>query len=91
MTERFETADQATDAPAPDAPTDGAQSVEAQAAAALPADTQIAELDQLIGELKEKVGALREGEFDASALETRLRELTDLASRAASTLDSVSR
>ena len=31
------------------------------------------ELDALIGELKEKVASLREGEFDASALETRLR------------------
>lgn len=49
------------------------------------------ELDQLIGELKDKVSTLREGEFDASALEGRLRELTDLASRAASALDSVSR
>jgi len=49
------------------------------------------ELDGLIVELKEKVGTLREGEFDASALETRLRELTELASRAASTLESVSR
>ena len=49
------------------------------------------ELDALIGELKEKVASLREGDFDASALETRLRELTDLAARAASTLESVSR
>ncbi len=49
------------------------------------------ELDVLIAQLKEKVSSLREGEFDASALETRLRELTDLASRAASTLESVSR
>ncbi len=49
------------------------------------------ELDTLIAQLKEKVSSLREGEFDASALETRLRELTDLASRAASTLESVSR
>ncbi len=64
---------------------------DAQIADTQNADTQIAELDQLIGELKEKVGSLREGEFDASALEARLRELTDLASRAASTLDSVSR
>lgn len=49
------------------------------------------QLDTLIGELKAKVGALREGEYDASALETRLRELTELANRAASTLESVSR
>lgn len=49
------------------------------------------ELDRLISDLKEKVGSLREGEFDAAALETRLRELTDLAARAASTLESVSR
>lgn len=49
------------------------------------------ELDSLITDLKAKVSTLREGEFDAAALETRLRELTDLASRAASTLESVSR
>lgn len=49
------------------------------------------QLDELIGQLKEKVSSLREGELDATSLETRLRELTDLASRAASTLDSVSR
>jgi hypothetical protein len=49
------------------------------------------ELDGLIVELKEKVSTLREGEFDAGALEARLRELTELASRAASTLESVSR
>lgn len=49
------------------------------------------ELDALIAELKGKVSALREGEFDAQALETRLREVTELASRAASTLESVSR
>jgi len=51
----------------------------------------IEELDVLIGELKTKVSTLREGEYDAAALEARLRELTDLASRAASTLESVSR
>jgi hypothetical protein len=49
------------------------------------------ELDGLIVELKEKVSTLREGEFVAGALEGRLRELTELASRAASTLESVSR
>jgi Ni,Fe-hydrogenase III large subunit len=49
------------------------------------------ELDGLIAELKRKVSSLREGEFDAQALETRLREVTELASRAASTLESVSR
>jgi hypothetical protein len=49
------------------------------------------ELDGLIIELKDKVSRLRDGEFDAGALETRLRELTELASRAASTLESVSR
>ena len=54
-------------------------------------EATLAELDQLIGELKDKVSTLREGEFDAAALEGRLRELTDLASRAASALDSVSR
>jgi uncharacterized protein YlxW (UPF0749 family) len=57
------------------------------------ADTQQAlnDLDDLVGELKAKVAALREGEFDAAALETRLRELTELAARAASTLESVAR
>lgn len=54
-------------------------------------EATLEELDQLIGELKDKVSTLREGEFDAAALEGRLRELTDLASRAASALDSVSR
>jgi hypothetical protein len=49
------------------------------------------ELDVLIAELKGKVSSLREGEFDAQALEARLREVTELASRAASTLESVSR
>lgn len=49
------------------------------------------ELDSLIGELKATIGSLREGEFDAGALESKLREVTELASRAASTLDSVSR
>lgn len=59
----------------------------------LDASTQatLSELDGLIGELKTKVSSLREGDFDAGALETRLRELTELASRAASTLESVSR
>lgn len=49
------------------------------------------QLDELIGELKTKVAGLREGEFDAEALESRLREVTELASKAASTLDSVAR
>jgi hypothetical protein len=49
------------------------------------------ELDQLIGALKEKVSSLKEGEFNAEALESSLREVTELASRAASTLESVSR
>lgn len=59
----------------------------------LDADTQQAlnDLDSLVEELKAKVSTLREGEFDAAALESRLRELTELASRAASTLESVSR
>lgn len=48
------------------------------------------ELDVLVDELKEKVSALREGELDASALEARLTELTDLATRAASALESIS-
>lgn len=49
------------------------------------------QLDELIGELKSKVAGLRDGEFDAQALEARLREVTELASKAASTLDSVAR
>ncbi len=59
----------------------------------LDADTQqsLTDLDGLITELKQKVAALREGEFDAAALESTLRELTELAARAASTLESVSR
>lgn len=64
---------------------------EANPADAETTEAKISELDSLIGELKDKVGSLREGELDAAALEARLRELTDLASRAASTLDSVSR
>lgn len=56
-----------------------------------PASDSLAELDGLISELKDKVGTLKDGEFDAGALEARLRELTDLASRAASALESVSR
>jgi hypothetical protein len=51
----------------------------------------LSELETLIGELKEKVSALREGDLDAATLESKLRELTELASRAASTLDSASR
>ncbi len=49
------------------------------------------ELDSLIGELKNAIASLKEGEYDAPALESRLREVTELASRAASTLESVSR
>jgi hypothetical protein len=56
-----------------------------------PEQEKLDELDSLIADLKEKVGTLRDGEFDAAALEGRLRELTELASRAASTLESVSR
>lgn len=51
----------------------------------------LAQLDELISELKDRVASLREGELDAAALESRLRDLTELASRAASTLESVSR
>lgn len=49
------------------------------------------QLDQLINDLKAKVSGLRDGEFDAESLEARLREVTELASKAASTLDSVAR
>lgn len=58
---------------------------------AAPGPGPLTELEGLITELKEKVAALREGEFDPAVLETRLRELTELASRASSTLDSASR
>jgi hypothetical protein len=51
----------------------------------------LTELEGLIIELKEKVSALRDGELDPATLEARLRELTELASRASSTLDSASR
>ncbi|MBI4897153.1 MAG: hypothetical protein HY827_02165 [Actinobacteria bacterium] len=51
----------------------------------------LAELESLIGELKSQVGALRENELDAAALELRLRELNDLATRAASVLDASTR
>ena len=51
----------------------------------------LTELEELIVELKEKVSALRDGELDPATLEARLRELTELASRASSTLDSASR
>jgi hypothetical protein len=51
----------------------------------------LTELEGLIVELKEKVSALRDGELDPATLEARLRELTELASRASSTLDSASR
>jgi hypothetical protein len=62
---------------------------EQQPAAAEPGP--LTELEGLIIELKEKVSALRDGELDPATLETRLRELTELASRASSTLDSASR
>jgi hypothetical protein len=55
------------------------------------ASDQLAELEQLIGELKTQVSALREGEFDAAALEQRLVELNELAGRAAAALDSTTR
>jgi hypothetical protein len=48
------------------------------------------ELDVLVDDLKEKVSTLRDGEFDAAALEARLTELTDLATRAAKVLESFS-
>jgi hypothetical protein len=51
----------------------------------------LTELEELIVELKDKVSALRDGELDPATLESRLRELTELASRASSTLDSASR
>lgn len=51
----------------------------------------LATLDELIDELKQKVSAMREQELDAGALEGRLREVTELAARVASTLDSVAR
>jgi len=56
-----------------------------------PADDKLAELEQLISELKAQVSALREGDFDAAALEQRLSELNALAGRAAAALDSTTR
>ncbi|MFY9265017.1 MAG: hypothetical protein WAO61_06290 [Solirubrobacterales bacterium] len=47
----------------------------------------LGELERMLGELREKVTALREGELDAETLELRLREVNELAVRAASTLD----
>lgn len=52
---------------------------------------QLAELEQLIAELKDKVSALRAEEFDAASLEQKLRELNELAVRAAGAVDSASR
>lgn len=49
------------------------------------------ELDELILELRQKVSTLRDGELDAASLEERLRELNELAIRAATALESVSR
>ncbi len=51
----------------------------------------LSELESLIGELKDQVGALREGELDAASLERRLGELNELATRAASVLDAATR
>lgn len=56
-----------------------------------PADAQLERLETLIGELEQKVGELRAGELDAATLEARLRELNDLAGRAAAALDSATR
>lgn len=58
-----------------------------QAHAAAP----LAELEALVGELNQKVTALRETEFDAAGLEARLRELNELAARAAGLLERASR
>ncbi|MFY9488583.1 MAG: hypothetical protein WAP35_07820 [Solirubrobacterales bacterium] len=51
----------------------------------------LTELETLLRELREQVTALREGELDAATLESRLRDLNELAARAASTLDDASR
>lgn len=60
-------------------------------AAADGAAAALAELQMLIGELSEKVVALRENELDATALQSRLHELNELAERAAGLLDRASR
>lgn len=51
----------------------------------------LVELQTLIGELNEKVAALRENELDAAGLQSQLRELNELAERAAGLLDRASR
>ncbi|MBI5309776.1 MAG: hypothetical protein HZB14_01915 [Actinobacteria bacterium] len=56
-----------------------------------PSPVQLAELEQLIAELKLKVADLRSSEFDAASLEQRLRELNELAVKAASAVDSAAR
>lgn len=53
--------------------------------------SQLAELEGLIAELRVKVTELRAGEFDAASLEQRLRELNELATRAAGAVDSAAR
>lgn len=56
-----------------------------------PSSAQLAELEQLIAELKERVGALRSGELDAAELEQRLRELNELAVKASGAVDAAAR
>lgn len=75
----------------PAAQPNAAQPNAAQPNAAQPNAAQLAELQQLIAELKERVSALRNNELDAATLEERLRELNELAVKAASAVDSASR
>lgn len=67
------------------------QVAEAQDGAAVEPTGPLAELESLIADLKNQVGALREGEYDAAALEQRLRDLNELAIRAANVLDAAAR
>lgn len=59
----------------------------ARAAATAP----LAELESLIGEMTQRVTALRGADLDAAALRQRLLELNELATRASDALDRASR
>lgn len=49
------------------------------------------QFEPLLDELERKVSELREGSLDAAALEARLRELNELAARAAAAIESAAR
>lgn len=52
---------------------------------------QLAELQQLVAEMQARVGELRDNELDAATLEQRLRELNELATKAAGAIDAAGR